>query len=77
MKNFNKWDEEVLASMTINITNGIKYGSLKMGDVIPLAYTGGVFGDPKTMAPIYDMLTITPNYKNELREYYERVTNNV
>jgi len=72
-----KWDKKVLANMTENIKHNLKEGALKIGDTIPLAYSGGLISETldesQLMAPIYDMLTLPPNYKKDLRKYYERV----
>ena len=49
-----------------------------MGELVHIAYAGGLRPDKgDSPAPIYDMLTVTPDYKKELRKYFIRITKEV
>ncbi len=71
-------DEKELSSITKDIKKHLKNGTLKMGELVHIAYAGGLRPDKgDSPAPIYDMLTVTPDYKKELRKYFIRITKEV
>lgn len=66
-------DEKLLASMQENITNGLKEGTIKMGNIIPLMHYAGTSNKDKGFAPTFYQFLITPNYMKELHNHYEKL----
>jgi len=70
----NQIEEKLLTSIQESITHRLQEGSMKMGDIVPLAHYVGTLDVDEPMAPTYDQLIITPNYMEDLRKYYEMTT---
>ena len=69
----NQMDEKLVTNMQENITNGLKEGTIKMGNIIPFTYYHGSFSVGETMSHTFSQLIITPNYKEDIRKHYEEM----